>query len=58
MAIVDARDFDLKMRLGLSFFGEPGQILFAEKGDYTLRLRVSSTSLDGPVTVKDESGIL
>ena len=51
-AIVDARDFDLKMRLGLSFFGEPSQVLFAEKGDYKIRIKLSSTSPDGPVTVK------
>ncbi len=51
-AIVDSRDFDLKMRLGLSFFGEPTQVLFAEKGDYTVRLKISAVSPDGPVTVK------
>ncbi|HAI87215.1 MAG TPA: hypothetical protein DCL63_09545 [Firmicutes bacterium] len=51
-AIVDSRDFDLKIRLGMSFFGEPSQVLFAEKGDYTIRLRVSATSPDGPVSLK------
>ncbi len=51
-AIIDARDFDLKLKLGLSFFGEPSQVLFVERGDYTIRLRMSSISPDGPVTVK------
>ena len=51
-AIVDARDLDLKLRLGLSFFDEPSQVLFREKGDYTIRVNVSAVSPDGPVRVK------
>ena len=27
-AIIDARDYDLKMRLGLSFFDEPTAVVF------------------------------
>ena len=51
-AIVDARDLDLKLRLGLSFFDEPSQVLFREKGDYTIRVNVSAVSPDGPVRVR------
>ncbi len=51
-AIIDARDYDLKMRLGLSFFDEPTAVVFAERGNYTVRLRVDSESPSGPVQVR------
>lgn len=50
--IVDARDFDLKMRLGISFFGEPTDVVFSERGDYTVRVRARADSVSGPVDVK------
>ena len=36
-AIIDARDYDLKMRLGLSLLDEPTAVVFAERGNYTVR---------------------
>lgn len=50
--LVDARDLDLKMRLGISFFDEPTDVVFAEKGDYTLRMKVNAESPNGPVTLR------
>ncbi len=51
-ALVDARDLDLKLRLGISFFDEPTDVVFAEQGDYHLRLSFNADSPSGPVTVK------
>lgn len=50
--LVDARDYDLKMRLGQGFFDEPTDILFSERGTYTLRLSSWTDSKEGPVTLK------
>ena len=51
-ALVDARDYDLKNRLKISFFDEPTDVVFAEQGDYTLRLTANTDSPNGPVVVK------
>ncbi|MDD2201188.1 MAG: ABC transporter permease [Firmicutes bacterium] len=51
-ALVDARDYDLKMRLGIGFFDEPTDIVFSQRGTYTLRLSASTDSVEGPVTLK------
>ena len=51
-ALVDARDLDLKMRLGLAFFDEPTDVVFAEQGDYTLCLRANTASSTEPVTIR------
>jgi len=50
--LVDARDLDLKLRLGISFFDEPTDVVFAEKGDYTIRMTFDAKSPNGPVTIK------
>ena len=52
--IVDARDFDLKMRLGISFFDEPADVVFSERGTYTVRVKARSDSVSGPVNVRIE----
>jgi len=52
--VVDARDFDLKMRLGISFFDEPTDVVFSERGDYALRVRARTESPSGPVNIKIE----
>jgi peptide/nickel transport system permease protein len=51
-ALVDARDYDLKMRLGIGFFDEPTDVVFSQRGTYTLRLSASTDSEEGPVTLK------
>ncbi len=51
-ALVDTRDFTLKQRLGISFFDDPTEIVFAERGEYTLRLTADAESNSGPVTVR------
>jgi peptide/nickel transport system permease protein len=51
-AIVDARDLDLKMRLGISFFDEPTDVVFAQQGDYTLRMTANAKCATGPVKIK------
>ncbi len=51
-ALVDARDFDLKMRLGISFFDEPTDVVFAETGDYTIRMTANAQSTSGPVLIR------
>ncbi|NLY30406.1 MAG: ABC transporter permease [Firmicutes bacterium] len=51
-ALVDTRDFDLKQRLGISFFDDPTALVFAERGDYTLRLTADAESASGPVTIR------
>lgn len=51
-AIVDARDLDLKMRLGISFFDEPTDVVFAEQGNYTIRLTADTESSTEPVTIR------
>ncbi|MBE3578211.1 MAG: ABC transporter permease [Limnochordales bacterium] len=51
-ATIDSRDFQVKMKLGLSFFDDPATTVFATKGDYRLVLRVSSTAASGPVRVR------
>lgn len=51
-AIADARDFDMKMRMGLSFFDDPATVVFSQKGDYLLRFLVSSESPSGPASVR------
>lgn len=51
-ALADARDLDLKTRLGISFFDEPTDVVFAEQGDYTIRLRANTESSTEPVTIR------
>lgn len=51
-ALVDARDLDLKMRLGISFFDEPTDVVFAEQGDYTIRLTTNTESSTEPVIIR------
>lgn len=51
-ALADARDLDLKLRLGISFFDEPTDVVFAERGNYELRLTFNTESPDGPVTIE------
>lgn len=51
-ALVDTRDFDLKLRLGITFFDDPTQIVFADRGMYSLRLTADAESPSGPVTIR------
>ncbi|MGI6517865.1 MAG: ABC transporter permease subunit [Bacillota bacterium] len=51
-ALVDARDYDLKMRLGIGFFDEPTDVVFSQRGTYTVRLSAWTDSKEGPVTIK------
>ena len=51
-ALADARDLDLKRRLGISFFDEPTDVVFAEQGDYQLRLSFNAESPNGPVAIE------
>ncbi len=50
--LVDTRDFTLKQRLGITFFDDPTELVFAERGSYTLRLTADAESGNGPVTVR------
>lgn len=48
---VDSRNFLVKNKLGLSFFDDPAKVVFANKGDYRLVLRVSSSAASEAVRV-------
>lgn len=48
---LDSRDYTVKMALGLSFFDDPAQVVFAERGDYHLALHVESSGGSAPVRV-------